>query len=127
MDLQRNRYQTFEELYLFAYRVASTVGLMMSYIIGFKSPETLKYAEKLGIAMQLTNILRDVQEDKNMNRIYLPLDELKSFGLTEEDLFAEKKSDKLYKFIRFQIKRAHKYYEEDVSLGKEKWYVGLYP
>lgn len=112
MDLQRNRYETYDDLYLFAYRVAGTVGLMMSYIIGFKSPETLKYAEKLGIAMQLTNILRDVQEDKNMNRIYLPLDELKAYGLTEDDLFRENMSDQMRAFMSFQIKRAHNYYKK---------------
>jgi phytoene synthase len=112
MDLGKNRYQTFDELYLFAYRVAGVVGLMMSYVLGFKSEKALVHAEKLGIAMQLTNILRDVQEDKNMDRIYLPLDEIREFGLTEDDLFSEKMNDKMYRFMHFQVKRAHQYYKD---------------
>jgi phytoene synthase len=112
MDLTKNRYQTFEELYLFAYRVAGVVGLMMSYVLGFKDEQALKYAEKLGIAMQLTNILRDVKEDKGMDRIYLPMDELKAFRLTEADIFSEKMSKRMKRFMAFQVKRAHKYYEE---------------
>jgi len=112
MDLQHSRYKTFDELYLFAYRVAGVVGLMMSYVLGFESPEALKYAEKLGIAMQLTNILRDVQEDKNMSRIYLPLEELERFGVTEKDIFEEKMNDNVRELMSFQVRRAHKYYYE---------------
>lgn len=112
MDLEKDRYNTFDELYTFAYRVAGVVGLMMTYLLGFQDKSALKYAEKLGIAMQLTNILRDIKEDKDMGRIYMPLEEIKRFGLTENDFFNENMNDAMYKFIRFQVKRANKYYHE---------------
>lgn len=112
MDLGKTRYQNFDELYQFAYRVAGVVGLMMSYVLGFSSEEALVHAEKLGVAMQLTNILRDVQEDKNMGRIYLPIDELHRFGLTEDDLLSENMNDNFHKFMRFQVERAHQYYTQ---------------
>jgi len=112
MDIQKTRYENFDELYLFAYRVAGVVGLMMTHVLGYKDDSAFEYAEKLGIAMQLTNILRDIQEDKNMGRIYLPQDELRQFGLTEDNIFNEEMCDKMYKFMRFQVQRAHKYYDE---------------
>jgi phytoene synthase len=112
MDLVKNRYETFDDLYLFAYRVAGVVGILMTYVLGYKDKSAFVYAEKLGIAMQLTNILRDVQEDKNMGRIYLPQDEIKQFDLHEEDFFAENITDKFRKFMSFQVSRAHRYYNE---------------
>lgn len=112
MDLLKNRYESFADLYEFAYRVAGVVGLMMTFVMGFQKKEALVYAEKLGIAMQLTNILRDVQEDKNMNRIYLPLQELKQFGLTEDDIMNERFSEKMYQFMKFQVDRANRYFDE---------------
>lgn len=112
MDLLKNRYETFADLYEFAYRVAGVVGLMMTHVMGFNNKEALIYAEKLGIAMQLTNILRDVQEDKNMNRIYLPLQEIREFGLNEDDFFNENFNQQMYKFMRFQVERAHRYFED---------------
>jgi phytoene synthase len=112
MDIQKSRYENFDELYLFAYRVAGVVGLMMTHVLGYKNKEAFVYAEKLGIAMQLTNILRDIQEDKNMDRIYLPLQELREFGLSEKDIFDENMSHKMHEFMRFQVNRAHQYYEE---------------
>ena len=112
MDLLKNRYETFADLYEFAYRVAGVVGLMMSYVMGFNNKEALVYAEKLGIAMQLTNILRDIQEDKNMNRIYLPLQELKQFGLSEEDIISERFDERMLAFMKFQVERAHRYFDE---------------
>jgi phytoene synthase len=112
MDLLKNRYETFADLYEFAYRVAGVVGLMMTHVLGFSNKEALIYAEKLGIAMQLTNILRDVQEDKNMNRIYLPLREMQEFGVTENDIMNERFTDNMYKFMKFQVERAHRYFEE---------------
>ncbi len=112
MDLNKNRYENFDELYLFAYRVAGVVGLMMSYVLGFSSEDALPYAKKLGIAMQLTNILRDVQEDKNMNRIYLPLDEMRRFGLREEDFFEENASPLMRDFMQYQVNRANRFYQE---------------
>jgi phytoene synthase len=112
MDITENRYHTFKELYLFCYRVAGVVGLMMTHVLGFRSPLAFRYAEKLGIAMQLTNILRDVQEDKEMGRIYLPLNELRQFGIGEEDIMDENNHEKMHAFMKFQISRAHKYYDE---------------
>merc|ERR1719277_287338 len=95
----KNRYETFEELYTYCYRVAGTVGMMMLPILGtadgYTEAEAKSPAEALGIALQLTNILRDVGEDlTTRGRIYLPQDELKRFGLTEDDLFAMKVTEK---------------------------------
>ena len=110
MDLSVNRYQTFDDLYVFAYRVAGVVGLMMTHIMGYSSELAFPYAEKLGIAMQLTNILRDVQEDKEMNRIYLPQEEMEAYGVTEADIMAERDSDGLRQLIKAQVDRAHDIY-----------------
>ncbi len=112
MDLLKNRYETFADLYEFAYRVAGVVGLMMTHVLGYEKKEALIYAEKLGIAMQLTNILRDVQEDKNMNRIYLPLQEMRGHGVTEDDIMNEQFTPNMRKFKKFQVDRAHRYFEE---------------
>ncbi|MCA9731205.1 MAG: phytoene/squalene synthase family protein [Deferribacteres bacterium] len=112
MDIEKSRYENFDELYLFAYRVAGVVGLMMTHVLGFKSDKAFEHAEKLGIAMQLTNILRDIQEDKEMGRIYLPQDELRSWGISDADILNEKMCDKMHKFMQFQVKRAHHFYEE---------------
>jgi phytoene synthase len=112
MDLLKNRYETFADLYEFAYRVAGVVGLMMTHVLGYEKKEALIYAEKLGIAMQLTNILRDVQEDKNMDRIYLPLQEMRGHGVTEDDIMNEQFTPNMRKFIKFQVDRAHRYFEE---------------
>jgi phytoene synthase len=112
MDLVKNRYETYDDLYLFAYRVAGVVGILMTYVLGYKDESAFIYAEKLGIAMQLTNILRDVQEDKNMGRIYLPQEEIRRFNLQEEDFFAENITDKFREFMSFQVNRAHQYYNE---------------
>ena len=112
MDIKATRYQTFDELYLFCYRVAGVVGLMMTYVLGYKSDKAFDYAEKLGIAMQLTNILRDIKEDKNMGRIYLPLDELSRFGITEDDIINERVTLNFKRLMQFQVERAHQYYEQ---------------
>ena len=112
MDTEKKRYNNFDELYLFAYRVAGVVGLMMTPMLGYKDPEAMVYAEKLGIAMQLTNILRDIKEDKEMDRIYLPLDEIYQYNLRPESFFKEHFSADFKKFMKFQIDRAHKYYDE---------------
>jgi len=112
----KTRYQNFDELYLYCYRVAGTVGLMMLPILGTANGVTQEDAKvpavALGIALQLTNILRDVGEDLSRGRIYLPQDELKKFGITEEDLFARKVTEKYEKFMKFQIARARQWYEE---------------
>jgi phytoene synthase len=112
MDIKTTRYQTFYDLYLFCYRVAGVVGLMMTYVLGFKSASAFHYAEKLGIAMQLTNILRDIKEDKNMGRIYLPLEELDRFGVSEEDIINERMTPNFKRLMKFQVERAHQYYKE---------------
>lgn len=112
MDLYKDRYETFDELYLYCYRVASVVGLMMVPILGYRSAEALYYAEKLGVAMQLTNILRDVGEDLDRGRIYLPSQELKAFGYDAEALQARLRNASFYEYMRFQVRRARSYYEE---------------
>ena len=112
MDLRNTRYQTFDDLYLFCYRVAGVVGLMMTYVLGYETDAAFEYAEKLGIAMQLTNILRDIKEDKNMGRIYLPLEELQQYGIDEQDIMDETMNENLRRLIEFQVQRAHAYYEE---------------
>ena len=112
MDINKNRYENFDELYVFCYRVAAVVGLMMTHVMGYRSEAAFEYAEKLGIAMQLTNILRDIKEDKDMNRIYLPLDELKEYGLSAKDVLNENMNERFNEFMQFQVARAHQYYDE---------------
>ncbi len=124
MDLYRSRYETFEELKLYCYRVAGTVGLMSTAILGldnfyssvhWKSARQDNPTEKaiaLGIAMQLSNILRDVGEDAQRGRIYLPLQDLELFGYTEKDLLNGVIDDRWQDLMRFQIQRARKYYQE---------------
>ena len=111
-DLTVRRYSTFDELAEYSYGVASTVGLMSAYIVGFAGPQAVPYAVKLGVALQLTNILRDVHEDWSNDRLYLPQDELERFGLSEDDIAAGKVTDRWRAFIAFQIERNHRLYEE---------------
>lgn len=111
-DLNQTRYQTFEELTNYCYGVASTVGLMSMHIIGYTSEEAIQYAVKLGVALQLTNILRDVAEDWQRGRVYLPQDELAAFGISERDLAHGLVTDRWRKFMRFQIDRTRKLYNE---------------
>ncbi|MGD0611785.1 MAG: squalene/phytoene synthase family protein [Anaerolineales bacterium] len=111
-DLTHQGYASFEELAAYCYRVASTVGLMAMHIIGFSGPEAILYAVKLGIALQLTNILRDVGEDWRNGRVYLPQDELAAFGLTEADLASGKVTPQWRKFMRYQVGRARQLYAE---------------
>ena len=111
MDFDIQRYQSYEELWLYCYRVAATVGILSMHIIGFEEGAT-PYAIKLGVALQLTNILRDVGEDAQRGRIYLPLDEVARFGLTEEDLFNAVVDERYRALIQFQIARAERLYDE---------------
>jgi len=110
----KDRYENFDELYLYCYRVAGTVGLMTLPILGAAKGYTEEKASEpaiaLGIGFQLTNILRDVGEDLERGRIYLPLDEIKAFGLSEEDLFKCRVTPKYKEFMKFQIARARHYY-----------------
>lgn len=111
MDLVKSRYENFDELYEYSYKVASVVGLMTCEVFGYKNQKALNYAVDLGIAMQLTNILRDIGEDLQNNRVYLPQDELNRFGVTEQDLFDNKMSDEFIELMKFQIKRTRTYYK----------------
>src|SRR5690606_19045222 len=110
------RYQTFEELYPYCYRVASAVGLCCIHIWGFKDERALAYAEAAGVALQLTNILRDVGEDARRDRIYLPLDELRRFGYSEEDLLGGVANDSFRALMEFQAERARGFYESAAGL-----------
>jgi 15-cis-phytoene synthase len=111
-DLHQQRYQTFGELAEYCYGVASTVGLMVMHIIGFDDEGAIPHAIKLGVALQLTNILRDVGEDWANGRLYLPLTELAEFGLGEADIEAGFVSDAWRAFMRFQLGRARQLYRE---------------
>ena len=127
MDLFKNRYESFEELSLYCYRVAGTVGQMSNAIVGvdrsqFTAPWNCNKisipageAVALGIAKQLTNILRDVGEDAERGRIYLPLDELALFNYSEQDLMNKVVNDNWRELMRFQIQRARKYYQQAES------------
>ena len=110
MDLTRARYATFEELYSYCYRVASVVGLICIEIFGYRNPRTREYAERLGIAFQLTNILRDLAVDAERGRIYLPQDDLRRIGYSEEELLAGKYNDAFVELMRFQCERARNYF-----------------
>jgi phytoene synthase len=112
MDTHVKRYETWETLRVYCYRVASTVGLMSSEIFGYEEPRTLYFAEQLGLAMQLTNILRDVGEDARMGRIYLPQDELHRFGYTDTDVLQGKLSEQFFALMDFEIERARSLYRE---------------
>jgi phytoene synthase len=111
-DLNQERYETFADLATYSYGVASTVGLMSMHIIGFANPDAIPYAIKLGLALQMTNILRDVGEDWQRGRLYLPQEELAAFGLTEEDIAGGVVTEKWREFMRFQIDRTRQLYEE---------------
>ena len=116
-DLIKTRYNTFEELYSYSYKVASVVGLMTSEVFGYRDKSALTYAVDLGIAMQLTNILRDVAEDLSKGRIYLPQDELNRFGVSEQDLFNRTYSPEFLELMRHQVERARSYYNSaDVGI-----------
>jgi phytoene synthase len=123
MDLYRSRYQTFDELYLYCYRVAGTVGLMSTAVMGvdtgqYTSPWSrnkqpyipTEEAIALGIASQLTNILRDVGEDARRGRIYIPLEDLTRFNYTEQDLFKGVVDERWRNLMRFQIQRTRQFY-----------------
>ncbi len=112
MDLTKNRYNNFDELYEYSYKVASVVGLMTSEVFGYNNQQALNHAVELGIAMQLTNILRDVGEDLFKNRIYLPREELNRFQITESELMMGEVSEKFIECMKFQIARARRYYNQ---------------
>lgn len=111
-DLYFSRYETFADLADYCYGAASTVGLMSMHITGFHDNQAIPYAVKLGVALQLTNILRDVAEDWANGRCYLPQDELAYFGLTEADIAQKRNGRRWQAFMRFQIARTHQLYTE---------------
>ena len=112
MDLDRNRYPDFAALREYCYRVAGVVGLLSAGIFGYQDPRTLEYASDLGLAFQLTNIIRDVGEDARRGRIYLPLDEMDRFGVSPADVLAGQEGDSLRRLIEFQIERALGFYRQ---------------
>jgi 15-cis-phytoene synthase len=114
MDLHQKRYASFEELYLYCYRVAGVVGQMMCYVYGLTDAESLHYAEKLGVAMQLTNILRDVREDWERERLYIPQEDLLRFGVKESEIAAGQDTSAYRALMKYEIERARAYYREAV-------------
>ena len=112
MDLTQHSYGDFKSLQLYCYRVASVVGLLAAEIFGYRDRATLKYAHDLGIALQLTNIIRDVGEDARRGRIYLPLDELAQFGVHTRDILDAHETEGFRKLMQFQIERAQRYYQQ---------------
>lgn len=111
-DLTEHRYRSFDELAQYCYAVASTVGLMVMHIVGYSGKEAIPFAVKLGVALQMTNILRDVGEDWRNGRLYLPQDELAAFGLAEADMANGVVDDRWRAFMRFQIDRTRRLYAE---------------
>ncbi|MSV35557.1 MAG: phytoene/squalene synthase family protein [Bryobacterales bacterium] len=112
-DLEPRRMQTFAELYDYCYHVASVVGLTIVHIFGFESPKALELAEKCGIAFQLTNILRDVQEDAGKNRVYLPAEDFARFGVSADTM---EPRDKFVALMAFEARRARDYYRDSAPL-----------
>jgi len=111
MDLMRARYETFDELKLYCRRVASAVGLICIEIFGYRNPATRVYADNLGIAFQLTNILRDVGEDAARGRLYLPLEDLRRFHVEPEEILSGAYSERFAALMQFEATRARSYYD----------------
>jgi phytoene synthase len=115
-DLEPRCFETFDELYRYCYQVASVVGLTTVHIFGFDTPSALPLAEKCGVAFQLTNILRDIREDAERGRIYLPAEDLRRFGVSEDDLRAGRRDEPFLRLMRFEAERARQYYDESRPL-----------
>ncbi|MGF6274910.1 phytoene synthase [Massilia sp. UYP11] len=116
MDLDQSRYLDYPGLQRYCWHVAGVVGILSASIFGHTNPQTLAYAEKLGLAFQLTNIIRDVGDDARKGRIYLPVNELQQFGVTANDLLKLQHSDKFEALMRFQAARAQAVYDEALAL-----------
>lgn len=112
MDLQKKRYLNFEDLKVYCYRVASTVGLMCIEIFGYKHSSARDFAVDLGIALQLTNILRDVKKDSLNGRIYLPLEDLKKYNYTEAELFNQTYNSNFASLMEYEANRAQQYFDK---------------
>ncbi len=116
MDLDQSRYLDFAGLQKYCWRVAGVVGILSASIFGYARPETLAYAEKLGLAFQLTNIIRDVGDDARKGRIYIPVNELQQFNVTAADILNFRHSEKFEALMRFQNERAQRTYDEALAL-----------
>ncbi|GAA0430893.1 presqualene diphosphate synthase HpnD [Massilia aurea] len=116
MDLDQSRYLDYPGLQRYCWHVAGVVGILSASIFGYTNPQTLAYAEKLGLAFQLTNIIRDVGDDARKGRIYLPVNELQQFGVTANDLLKLQHSEKFEALMAFQAKRAQAIYDEALAL-----------
>ena len=115
MDLDYNAYPDFESLKVYCHRVAGVVGILSARIFGHEDPRTLDYAADLGLALQLTNIVRDVGEDARRQRVYLPLHELAEYGVTTQDLEARSETENFRRLMDFQITRANSYYDRALA------------
>ena len=129
MDLEQARYGSFDELKLYCHRVAGVVGRLIARILGFSNPKTLEYADKMGLALQLTNIIRDVGEDARQGRIYLPIEEMQKFDVPANVIMQCKPIDNFAKLMQFQVDRARETYREAMLLlpaaDKKSQKVGL--
>ena len=129
MDLEQARYGSFDELKLYCHRVAGVVGRLIARILGFSNPQTLEYADKMGLALQLTNIIRDVGEDARQGRIYLPIEEMQKFDVPANVIMQCKPTDNFAKLMQFQVDRARETYREAMLLlpaaDKKSQKVGL--
>lgn len=129
MDLEQARYGSFDELKLYCHRVAGVVGRLIARILGFSNPKTLEYADKMGLALQLTNIIRDVGEDARQGRIYLPIEEMQKFDVPANVIMQCKPTDNFAKLMQFQVNRARETYREAMLLlpaeDKKSQKVGL--
>jgi phytoene synthase len=112
MDLTQTRYLDWAGLHTYCYRVASVVGLLAAGIFGYRDERTLEYARALGIAFQLTNIIRDVGEDARKNRIYLPIEDLKNFGVPAADILQSRETAEFKRLMAFEAARAREHYEK---------------
>ena len=129
MDLEQARYGSFDKLKLYCHRVAGVVGCLIARILGFSNPKTLEYADKMGLALQLTNIIRDVGEDARQGRIYLPIEEMQKFDVPANVIMQCKPTDNFAKLMQFQVNRARETYREAMLLlpaeDKKSQKVGL--
>ena len=129
MDLEQARYGSFDELKLYCHRVAGVGGCLIARILGFSNPQTLEYADKMGLALQLTNIIRDVGEDARQGRIYLPIEEMQKFDVPANVIMQCKPTDNFAKLMQFQVDRARETYREAMLLlpaaDKKSQKVGL--
>jgi len=115
MDLTQNRYPDFQSLRLYCHRVAGVVGLLAASIFGYNNPKTREYAESLGLAFQLTNIIRDVREDARKGRIYVPADEMERFGVSAAEILNARHTENFSRLMEFQARRVQRCYAEALA------------